>query len=522
MASPSRATPSPPAADVDAGRAPDNLTSVVLGGVLWKATTRGVAEVTRVVVVVVLARLLTPADYGVAGMALVVMSFGLMFTDPALGAALVQRPTIDERDRSTIFWSAATLGLSLTVLAVALSGIVARFFGEPEVRSLFAVSSIGFTLIGLSVAHRALLTRKLAYRSLELREMASIVTGGAVAVAVAAAGFGPWAIVSNFVAYSLVSTVLAWALLDWRPKLVYSRRSARNLGGFSAKVFGATLLTWGNQNLDKVFVGRALGAAPLGSYSLAYNTMQVPVGLVSGTVHQALSPAYSRIQRDRERLERVFLRSRRVSVALVVPALTALLVVAPDAVEIVFGSKWDAAIVPLQVLCLGGIASSLSALNWSILQASGEAGMLLRLTLLTSAVTWTAFAIGLWWGIVGVAASYAAARWLLIIPTTWITTRAVGFGFWATLRAGAVILPLAFVAGVVAYAARELLLLTDLRGLLRVGVVLAVMGSAYLVLLLLLVPSLLREVREVVRSKRGHSPSDPGPPSGTDAPSPAR
>lgn len=460
---------------------------------------------TRVVVVVLLARLLTPADYGIAGMALVITSFGLMFTDPALGAALVQRPTIYERDRSTIFWTAAALGATLTVLAVAFSGLVAAFFGEPEVRALFAVSSVGFTLIGLSVAHRALLTRKLAYRSLEIREMASIVTGGAVAVVVAAVGFGPWAIVSNFIAYSAMSTLLAWLLLDWRPKLMYSRESARDLGGFSAKVFGATLLAWGNQNLDKVFVGRVLGAAPLGAYSLAYNTMQMPVGLVAGTVHQALSPAYSRIQRDRERLERAFLRSRRVSVALVVPTLTALMVVAQDAVQIVFGTKWDDAIVPLQLLCLGGIASSLSALNWSILQASGEAGFLLRLMLLTSVVTWSAFAIGLSWGIVGVAASYAAARWLLVIPATWLTTRGVKFDFWATLRAGAVILPLAFVAGATAYGFRELLLETEVPPLLRVGLVVGLTGAAYVGLLLLIVPSLLREIREVVskRPRRG-------------------
>ena len=142
-----------------------------------------------------------------------------------------------------------------------------------------------------------------------------------------------------------------------------------------SRVFAANVLSWGNQSVDKVLVGRFLGAPALhGAYSLAYNAMQMPVSLVSGTVHSALTPAYSRIQEDRQRLERVWLRSKRISVALVAPALAVVIVVAPDAVDVIFGDKWDDSIVPLQLLCLGGLAASLGAMNWSLLQACGEAG----------------------------------------------------------------------------------------------------------------------------------------------------
>src|SRR5918999_4954702 len=192
--------------DIDSGEPPADLAGAVLGGVLWKVLTRGVAETTRVAVVLVLARLLTPEEYGIAGMALVVASFGVILTDPALGAALIQRPTIDERDRSTVFWLAAGLGASLTVLGLALSGPVADLFGEPRVEELFAVASLSFVVVGLAAAPRALLTRRLAYRSLELREMAGILAGGATAVAVAVAGFGPWAFVASMLVNVTIST----------------------------------------------------------------------------------------------------------------------------------------------------------------------------------------------------------------------------------------------------------------------------------------------------------------------------
>jgi O-antigen/teichoic acid export membrane protein len=487
-----------PGWDVDPGEAPEHLTQVVARGVLWKAATRSVGSVTRLVVLIVLARVLTPEDYGLAGMAMVVTTFVLIFTDPALGAALVQRPTIDERDRSTVFWLATAIGVLLTILGVAISGLVADFFGEPEVERLFAVTSLCFVLASLSVTHRALLLRRLEYRTLEIREMVSLVVGGAVAIAVALAGYGPWAVVWNVVAFWTTSTVLLWVLLDWRPRRMFSAESVRNLGGFSARIFGSSLLTWGNANLDKGLVGRFLGPAALGAYSLAYTAMLVPMTVVGQPVYQTVGPAYARIH-EQGRLERAWLAGKRVSAALVAPALLALIVVAPDFVPVVLGDKWDEAIVPLQLLCVGGIADSLAALNWSVLQARGHGSTLLRVTLLSSIVTWAAFAGGLQWGIVGVAALYAVARWLLVIPTTWMTTRALEFDLWAALRASSSLLPAALSAAAIGLGSRLALLETDVPEAARLVLVGAVIVVAYAAIVLLLAPSLLGEIKRAVR-----------------------
>jgi O-antigen/teichoic acid export membrane protein len=498
MAPESRGAHGAPASDVDTGEPPENLTSVVLTGVAWKAGTRVVSGATRAGVIVVLARLLTPEDYGIAGMALLVTSLGLLFTDPALGAALIQRPTIDERDRSTVFWLAAAIGLVLTLLGIALSGVVADFFGEDEVRNLVVVSSLCLFVTSLSVAQRALLVRRLAYRSLEIREMVSLLAGAAAAIAVAVAGFGPWAIIANFVVYTLVGTILVWVLLDWRPRAVFSTASVRNLGGFSARIFAATILTWGNQNLATALVGRVLGAAALGAYSLAYNAMLLPMTLLGRPMFQALSPAYSRIQHDSARLERVWLRSKRISSAVLAPALLALIIVAPDFVPVVFGEQWDEAVVPLQLLCVGGLANTLVTMQWSLLQARGEAGVLLRVTLLSSLVTWAAFVAGLPWGIVGVAAFYAGAKWLLVVPTTWLTTRGVSFSFPAALRAGMEMLPAAVATAAVGVVARELLTVVEVAAFLRLLLVSAAMLASYVATIFVLSPTLVRDVREVI------------------------
>ena len=477
-----------------------------------------VSGVTRVVMVVVLARLLTPADYGLAAMALVVTSFVAIFTDPALGAALIQRPTIDERDRSTVFWMATGIGAFLTILGIAASGLVADFFGEAQVQDLFIVTSLSFFLVSLSVAHRALLARKLAYRSLEIRDMIAIVTGGAVAVVVAFAGFGPWAVISNYVVYALTSTILVWVLLDWRPHAVFSLESVRNLAGFSVRIFAATILSWSNGNLDKALVGRVLGAASLGAYSLAYTAMLLPSALIGRPFQQVLSPAYSRIQDDPERLERAWLRSKRVSVAAVTPALLGLIVAAPDFIHVFFGDQWDAAVVPLQVLCIGGVAHSLSSMHWSVLQARGEAATLLRITVMSAAVLWTAFVAGLQWGIVGVAVFYAVGRWLLVVPITLTMSRAVSFDFWAAIRAGTAMLPLSLAAAAVAFGTREALLTTGVPTALRLALVVLVMMSVYGILVRLAAPTLVEEIRGILQRRlRGANPGADGDSGGDSA-----
>jgi len=503
----SKATSRPAAIDLDVGELPSDLTGAVVSGVRWKSLTRVVGAATRVIVVVLLAHLLTPAEYGIAGMAFVVTSFGLLLTDPALGAALVQRPAIDEEDRSTVFWTAVGIGAVLTILGVALSGLVADFFGEPRVQALFAVCSLCFVVVSLSVAHRALLTRKLAYRHLEIREMVAIVCGGTAAIAVALAGFGPWAVVLNFVVSSLVSTALVWLLLDWRPRATFSLASARNLGGFSGRIFSATALTWGDQNLDKALVGRFLGAAALGPYSLAYAAMLLPQALLVSPFTQVVSPAFSRIQGDPERLERAWLQSKRVSIAVSAPSMLALIVVAPDFVPVVFGGQWDNAILPLQILCVAGLASGLRSLNWSVLQARGAASTLLRLTFLSSVVKFGALVVGLPWGIVGVATTFAGASWLLVVPSIWMTTRGVSFKFWPALRAGAEMLPASIVAAGAGLGARLLLLETSVPQAARVVVVAAVMLLAYATIVSKTAPDVLQGVRRVLRIPRLKGPA---------------
>lgn len=480
-----------------------DISGAVATGIKWKVITQVVSESSRVIVTLVLACLLSPSQYGVAGMAMVCVSLAAMFTDPALGTALVQRREITEEDCSTVFWTTCAIGTVLAAVGVAGSGLVADLFGQPEVQKLFVVLSIGLFVAGISVTQLALLTRNLDYRSTEIREIFSTLIAAGCALVVAFSGYGPWAIIANWLVFTCVSALLVWFMSAWRPRLIFSRASLGDLGGFGLRLFGARFLGWGDSNMDNVLVGRYLGASALGAYALAYNVMYVPITRISLPLASVFAPAYARMQHDPRRLMAAWLRSKRLISTLLSPAFVVAIVVAPDLIHVVFGQKWHAAVVPIQLLSLAGLAQSLVGLNASILTALKRADTLLRVGAIVSFVTIAGFVAGLPFGIVGVAGFYAAARWLLVPVDTWMTVRAINFKFWRALQAGAEILPLAASAGLCGYGAQLLLDHGHVPALARLVLVSSLIVASYTALLRMMLPDTLREIAAAIR-RAGH------------------
>ena len=181
-------------------------------------------------------------------------------------------------------------------------------------------------------------------------------------------------------------------------------------------------------------VGRYIGSAALGAYSLAYNVMLAPFHQIGGLVQQVLFPAFARLQDDRERLADVWIRATRLVSAITTPALVGLVIVAPEFVSVILGERWDAAIPVVQILAWVGLIQSLQTMNGDVLLALGKASTIFRYTIFWFAAGVVSFVIGLQWGIVGVAAAYAVACTFVEPVNTWLTTRALETSVWRILR----------------------------------------------------------------------------------------
>jgi O-antigen/teichoic acid export membrane protein len=485
---------------------PPSLGSRVVSGVAWKAASQITLQISRVVVALALARLLSPDDWGLAAMVVVFSGFVVVFTDNALGTALIQRSELFPGDRSTVYWINAAIGLLLATAGIALSGPAASFYGEPSVRPLFIAASIGFLISALGATQMAILARDMQFRRLELRQIAATLVGAVTGLTVAFGGFGAWAIVGQQLAEAATSTALLWFITPWRPALRFSTASLRRLGGFAGNVFSQNLLFQSGRTLGGVLIGRVLGAASLGTYALASNIILVPFSRIAAPLQQVFFPAFSRVQDDRARLADIWLRATRLVAAISMPALVGLCIVADQFVEVVLGPKWSDAAPVIQVLAGVGIVQSLQTLSAEVLLAVNRSGTLLRYTMLWFVGVVAALAIGLQWGILGVATCYLVLALLIEPLLTYVAARAVGISFMRFLGA------LFGVAQATVLMAVALLLLRaalaaagapDLAAL----VLLVVVGTVvYVAACVWRAPEVTEEVRAVLRRRQRRTP----------------
>ena len=471
------------------------LRDQVARGLGWKLVSAVSGQLTQSTIGIILARLLVPHDFGVAGMALVFSGFVTILTDVSLGAALIQRKLVTELDRSTVFWTTVAVGGVFAVGGVALSPLVADFFSTPQVEPLVAALSIGFLVTAVGQTQNALLTREMQFRSLELRGIASNIAGAGAALGLAIAGFGPWAIVGQSLCANAVSSLLLWFVSPWRPQLAYSFVSLRSLGSFGMKTFFSRILVYLNFQGDNLLVGRYLGSAALGAYTVAYNVMYLPISRVTAPASAVLYTAFSRLQKDPRRMGEAWLRVNLMTAALLVPASLGLAVVASDFVPVLFGERWHAAVPVLEILSLGGVAQSLQMFNGPVYQACGRPGLFLRFMFFSTTVTFGGFVVGLHWGLVGVAASFAIARHVVLIANTRLICRTVALDVAKTVRSYVRVVSLGTLMALVVLGLKETSSAGTLPAWLRLVMLVAVGVVVYVSLIVWRLPEIVRELQ---------------------------
>jgi O-antigen/teichoic acid export membrane protein len=485
-------------------QASDLIGSRILSGLAWKAGSQVTLQLSRMVVALIMARLLAPHDWGLAAMVLVISGFVVVFTDSALGTALIQRRNLLEADRSTVFWTNAAVGLLLTIAGIALAGPVASFYGEPAVRPLFAALSIGFFVSALGATHSSLLVRDMHFRVLELRQIAATVVGAVAGISIALMHFGAWAIIGQQLAEATVSTILLWYLSSWHPSLTFSTASLRRLGAFAGNVFGENLLYQSGRNLSSVLIGRFLGPAATGTYALSTNVILVPFSRIAGPLQQVFFPAFSRLNDDRARLADMWIRATRLVASISMPALVGLVIVAPDFVDVVLGPRWNDAIPVIQILAWVGLIQSIQTLNGEVLLALNRANTLFRFTMLWFAGSVAAFVVGLHWGIIGVAACYALATAVIEPIRTQSTTRAAGIPL---LRFFGALFGIAQATAVMAVAvllSRSAMISAGIGTGIRLALLVAIGCAVYVPCCLWRAPEVRDEIQRVIgRSRRG-------------------
>lgn len=371
-------------------------------GVAWTAGTRVLVQVLQVAATAVLARLLSPGDYGLAAIVAVVTGFAAIMVDLGIGSSVIQRRELDARFLSTAFWMNLAVALTMAGVVCALAVPTARFFDQPQLVGLVLLSSLTLVL-SLHAVHVAVLQRVLAFPLLGRMTVVTSVVGMVVAVSAAAAGMGAVSLVLGPVAERLTSVVQVWSRVRWWPRARPSREAARDIWRFGRGLTGYNVLAYWVGSADRFVIGRVVSVPDLGYYNRASNLMMLPIHQTARTLSSVFYPALAAMASDRRRLQDAWLRLVRASWLVGIPVGVGLALAAPALVRTLYGSGWGP-VVPILVVLSTGVPFLLLGSTFNpVYQALGRTGLQFRLGLVNAVIALGALAIGIQWGVLGVA-----------------------------------------------------------------------------------------------------------------------
>ena len=393
----------------------DLKTQVVRAGFV-RVAVQAANFVLRIGALVVLARLMQPEDFGLVAMVTAVTGVLGKFGDFGLSTVTIQRATITDEQRSTLFWLNLMVGAILCALSVVIAPVLAAFYREPRLFWVTVALASGFVFTATAAPHSALLQRQLRFSALALIDIMSLVASIAVGVGMAMAHYGYWALVGMSITMPACSSVCLWLTTGWvpgRPRRGLEIRSMLRFGGAVTMNMFVVCIAY---NIDKVLLGRVWGAGALGIYERATQLINFPTDNLNSAVGGVALPALSRLQDDPERRKSYFLKGYSLVLAMTVPLTAACAMFADDIIQVLLGAKWkDAATIFRLLAPTVLILALINPLGW-LLYATGQVGRSLRISLVIAPLVITAYFIGLPYGPTGVAFAYSAAMILWVVP----------------------------------------------------------------------------------------------------------
>ena len=345
---------------------------------MWSAADTFGRQGIQFITSILLARLLTPVEFGWVGMILVFMAVATAFVDSGFSSAIIQRQGLTEDDKTSVLVFNLSAGLVMALLMYGAAPFVAWFYKEPILVGLTRLLALNLFLTASGSLQFALLSRQLDFKTQWKVGLVASAISGTVAVWLAWQGWGVWSLAIQANLSALISTVMVWSMVKWRPRGKPSLRSLRSLFGFGSRLLGAGLLNTVFDRVQLLLIGKVFGAADLGYYTRAYSTQQMPASVFQTVVSKVTFPVFSTIAHDRERLQAA-MRKCMVSIgSIVFPMMVGLALLAKPTVLVVFGARWLPCVPYLQILALAGALWPLQVANLDVLMAAGRSDLFLR------------------------------------------------------------------------------------------------------------------------------------------------
>ncbi|GAB7190147.1 oligosaccharide flippase family protein [Kineococcus sp. NUM-3379] len=338
-------------------------------GVLWNALQMWIVRLTTVAAFIVISRHLQPSEFGLIALGMAVIGVLMLLGDSGMTNYIIRTEELDERVRSTAFWTGMLLAGTLAGALALLARPTAALFGEPDLAPVLRWLSLGLVLTGLASVPSALLRRRLEFRSLAIRGTVATFVGSAVAITAAVAGAGVWALVAQYLVRAVVGGAVVWAAARWRPRFLLDRAEARRMLTFGSKLLGIDLLMQARDRGEEFVLGAISTATTLGLWTVATRLVRIIQETGSSVVSSVATPAFARLQDDLPRLHRAYATSLSTTALAMFPAFLLLAVTSPDLVPFLLGRQWAGTAVVAQVVALTALVGVLSHFDRPVFMA---------------------------------------------------------------------------------------------------------------------------------------------------------
>ncbi len=398
-------------------------------GIVWSSVERFSVQGIQFIVMLVIARILNPMDFGLVGMLAIFMGVAQTFVDCGFSQALIRKQDRTETDNSTVFFFNIVVSCIIYMIFYISAPWVSMFFDEPKLCYLMRVLCLIVIVNSFAVVQRALYTANVNFKTQAKASFISAVTSGIVCVFMAYNGCGVWTLVWQQLLYAGINTILLWMFSRWHPKWLFSWKSFRELFSFGSKLLASALLDTLYTNLYTLVIGKFFSADSLGQYTQADRFTKLPSSNVSGILQRVTYPILCGIQNDDERLRKNYRKLLRLAALVIFPMMCLLAGVSYPLVDLLIGPKWKMAaelIIPLSFTMMWW---PIHAINLNLLQVKGRSDLFLRLEIIKKAIGISILAITVPFGVKIMCYASIGTSLICLIVNTYYSGKLINVGF---------------------------------------------------------------------------------------------
>ena len=474
-----------------------SLGQQTVSGVAWTTVQRFASLFLAFVANLVLARLLSPDDFGCIGLLMIFISLSQIFVDGGFGSALIQKKEPTQEDYSTIFYWNLFLATVLYLILFFLAPLIARFYEIPILKEILRVQGLILFLDAFGLIHKNNLRKTLQFKKISLIVLTANLIAVVVAITMAYNGFGVWCLVAQQLLISGMSTVLFWIFNRWKPSILFSEKSLKELFGFGGFILLSNMMVTFTNEVQSLIMGKLYTARDVGHYTQARKLESIMSNTASTVVCQVTFPIFSKFQDDIPQLRNILRRITKVMAFVVFPAMILVILIAKPAIVLMLTDKWIECVPYFQILCIGGMAEALSDINYNAVAAIGKSRVLFRWTCIKSVIGLLLIIGGSFFGVRGIIWAVTIRFYLVFLIHASLAAHYLDFSIFTQLRDLIEIAIVSAAAGALAYIVSTKLFV-GMNMYYLAGIQIVIYAIAYFLLAYVFSRPMFGEVRYII------------------------